>query len=62
MAHYATDCWDAEILNSYGWTECVGHADRSCFDLDAHANVTGRSMLATKKVPKFKMRYMKIGK
>ena len=60
MAHYATDCWDAEILNSYGWTECVGHADRSCFDLDAHANVTGRSMMATKKVAKHTVRYMKI--
>jgi glycyl-tRNA synthetase len=60
MAHYATDCWDAEILNSYGWTECVGHADRSCFDLDAHANVTGRSMVATKKVAKHTVRYMKI--
>ena len=60
MAHYATDCWDAEILNSYGWTECVGHADRSCFDLDAHASVTGRSMLATKKVAKHTVRYMKM--
>ncbi|KAJ3505904.1 hypothetical protein NLJ89_g7168 [Agrocybe chaxingu] len=24
MAHYATDCWDAEIHNSTGWTE-TGH-------------------------------------
>ena len=60
MAHYATDCWDAEILNSYGWTECVGHADRSCFDLDAHAAATGRSMLATKKIAPEKICYMKI--
>eukprot|EP01133_Synstelium_polycarpum_P002650 gene2650-3056_t len=37
MAHYATDCWDAEIHTSYGWVECVGHADRSCYDLDAHS-------------------------
>ena len=29
MAHYACDCWDAEILTSYGWVECVGCADRS---------------------------------
>ena len=21
MAHYASDCWDAEILSSYGWVE-----------------------------------------
>ena len=26
MAHYATDCWDAEIQSSYGWIECVGIA------------------------------------
>jgi len=24
MAHYAKDCWDAEIETSYGWVECVG--------------------------------------
>jgi len=28
MAHYAKDCWDAEILTSYGWVECVGMANR----------------------------------
>ena len=28
MAHYAADCWDLEIKMSYGWIECVGHADR----------------------------------
>ena len=33
MAHYAEDCWDAEIECSYGWVECVGLADRSAFDL-----------------------------
>mmetsp|Transcript_42529 Transcript_42529/g.95456 ORF Transcript_42529/g.95456 Transcript_42529/m.95456 type:complete len:694 (+) Transcript_42529:18-2099(+) len=37
MAHYATDCWDAEIETCYGWLECVGIADRACFDLTAHA-------------------------
>jgi glycyl-tRNA synthetase len=40
MAHYAADCWDAEIFTSYGWLECVGIADRSCFDLNAHAQAT----------------------
>jgi len=40
MAHYAADCWDAEILNSYGWTECVGIADRSAYDLTAHSGAT----------------------
>ena len=36
MAHYAADCWDAEIECSYGWIECVGLADRSAYDLKAH--------------------------
>jgi len=40
MAHYAKDCWDAEILMSYGWTECVGHADRECYDLRQHELAT----------------------
>ena len=39
MAHYASDCWDAECKTSYGWVEIVGCADRSCFDLLAHAKV-----------------------
>lgn len=37
MAHYACDCWDAEIYMSYGWLESVGIADRAAFDLNAHA-------------------------
>ena len=41
MAHYASDCWDAEILTSYGWIEAVGCADRSAFDLKNHAKATG---------------------
>lgn len=41
MAHYATDCWDAEIENSSGWTECVGCADRAAYDLSVHAKRTG---------------------
>lgn len=41
MAHYAADCWDAELLTSYGWVECVGCADRSAYDLTVHANKTG---------------------
>lgn len=39
MAHYATDCWDAEFLSErYGWMEIVGIADRSDYDLSAHAS------------------------
>ena len=40
MAHYANDCWDGEVLTSYGWVECVGLADRSAFDLTAHRNMS----------------------
>ncbi|KAK3008365.1 hypothetical protein RJ639_014073 [Escallonia herrerae] len=39
MAHYAADCWDAEIECSYGWIECVGIADRSAYDLRAHTKL-----------------------
>ena len=35
------DCWDAEILTSYGWVECVGNADRACYDLRQHYKATG---------------------
>ncbi len=47
MAHYAADCWDAEIQMSYGWIECVGHADRACYDLDQHSKRTGIAMQAS---------------
>jgi glycyl-tRNA synthetase len=55
MAHYACDCWDAEILVSSGWVECVGCADRSAFDLTQHTKATGRSLIAQKPVdpPRF---------
>lgn len=45
MAHYATDCWDAEIQNSTGWTECVGCADRAAYDLSVHTNKTGHPLV-----------------
>jgi len=45
MAHYATDCWDAEIENSTGWTECVGCADRAAYDLTVHSNKTGHPLV-----------------
>ena len=52
MAHYAADCWDLEIQSSYGWVECVGHADRACYDLDVHAKATKTLMVATQKLDK----------
>lgn len=47
MAHYATDCWDAEIFNHQagGWTECVGCADRAAYDLSVHAKKTGAPLI-----------------
>jgi glycyl-tRNA synthetase len=49
MAHYATDCWDCELLTSYGWIECVGCADRSAYDLTVHSRVTGVPLLVREK-------------
>ncbi|KAM0686089.1 hypothetical protein COBT_002691 [Conglomerata obtusa] len=46
MAHYANDCWDAEIETSYGWVECVGIADRGCFDLSMHQKFSGKDLTA----------------
>jgi glycyl-tRNA synthetase len=52
MAHYAADCWDLEIQSSYGWVECVGHADRACYDLAVHSKATNSPMVATVKFDK----------
>ncbi|GFZ03961.1 glycyl-tRNA synthetase [Actinidia rufa] len=49
MAHYAADCWDAEIECSYGWIECVGIADRSAYDLRAHTEKSGVPLVAAEK-------------
>ncbi|KAE8100350.1 hypothetical protein FH972_018257 [Carpinus fangiana] len=51
MAHYAADCWDAEIECSYGWIECVGIADRSAYDLHAHSEKSGVPLVAQEKFP-----------
>ncbi|KAI1737655.1 hypothetical protein F4680DRAFT_427532 [Xylaria scruposa] len=45
MAHYACDCWDAELLTSSGWVECVGCADRSAYDLSVHSKQTEKPLL-----------------
>ena len=52
MAHYACDCWDLEILTSYGWVECVGIADRSAYDLNAHMQSSGHKLHASRKLEK----------
>jgi glycyl-tRNA synthetase len=51
MAHYAQDCWDAEVETSYGWIEVAGHADRSCFDLSRHAKRTKTDLVAARLLP-----------
>lgn len=45
MAHYAADCWDAELYTDrYGWIECVGIADRTDYDLKAHMKNSGEDL------------------
>ncbi len=46
MAHYAEDCWDCEVECSHGWVECAGLADRSAYDLTAHARASGVELAA----------------
>ncbi|ROW12428.1 hypothetical protein VMCG_00806 [Cytospora schulzeri] len=50
MAHYACDCWDAELATSYGWIECVGCADRSAYDLTVHKDRTGAPLVVRQKL------------
>ena len=51
MAHYANDCWDAEVETSYGWVEIAGHADRSAFDLTKHMEKTRVELQASRRLP-----------
>ncbi|HDY73570.1 MAG TPA: glycine--tRNA ligase [Euryarchaeota archaeon] len=47
MAHYACDCWDAEVRTErYGWVEVVGIADRTDYDLKSHITESGVDMSA----------------
>lgn len=50
MAHYAADCWDAELQTSYGWVECVGCADRSAYDLTVHAKRTNTPLIVRERL------------
>ncbi len=50
LAHYATECWDAELYSErFGWIECVGIADRSAYDLNAHIVASGVDMYALRR-------------
>ncbi|MDH7517760.1 MAG: glycine--tRNA ligase [Candidatus Thermoplasmatota archaeon] len=56
LAHYATECWDAEIFSErFGWVECVGIADRSAYDLGAHIESSGTDMYALRKYDESKV-------
>lgn len=50
MAHYASDCWDAEALVSYGWIEIVGIADRAAYDLTVHSKASKVDLVAHDKL------------
>ena len=50
MAHYALDCWDAEIETSYGWIEVAGHADRTAYDLSHHTAASGVELVAARQL------------
>lgn len=46
-AHYAIDCWDAEVLTeNFSWIEVVGIADRGDYDLKAHSKASGKKLTA----------------
>ena len=56
LAHYATECWDAELYSErFGWVECVGIADRSAYDLNAHIVSSGVDMYSLRKFDKPKL-------
>jgi len=56
MAHYAMDCWDAEVSTSrFGWVEVVGIADRTDYDLTAHSRVSKTELSIYREYPEPKM-------
>jgi len=60
LAHYATECWDAELYTErFGWIECVGIADRSAYDINAHIESSGTDMYAQRKFDEPKIVEMK---
>lgn len=55
MAHYSSDCWDAEVETSYGWVECVGLAYRGAYDLTVHSKASKIELNAHEKFPEPRM-------
>ncbi|RZN61862.1 MAG: glycine--tRNA ligase [Methanonatronarchaeia archaeon] len=47
MAHYASECWDAEAMSSrFGWIEIAGISDRTNYDLKKHSQTSGAELTA----------------
>ena len=44
LAHYAVDCYDVEYEFPFGWSELEGIADRGTYDLDRHAEYSGKKL------------------
>lgn len=44
LAHYSSDCWDAEARIDDGWVEIVGISDRGTYDLERHEKHSGENM------------------
>lgn len=44
LAHYAKDCYDIEYLFPMGWAELEGIANRGDFDLQQHAQHSGKDL------------------
>ncbi len=44
LAHYSTACYDVEYEFPFGWGELEGIADRGTFDLDQHAEFSGKKL------------------
>jgi glycyl-tRNA synthetase len=49
MAHYANQCWDLECFVGGSWLECVGCADRGCYDLTAHSKINPKQPFMAKR-------------
>ena len=44
LAHYAKECYDIDYLFPMGWSELEGIANRTDFDLKAHAGASGKDL------------------
>ncbi len=44
LAHYAKDCYDIQYRFPMGWSELEGIANRTDFDLKAHASASGKDL------------------